>query len=147
MTVTTRTFSVAPDPATVLEYLADFGNAEQWDPGTESCTRKDSGPVRVGSAWHNVSKIVGIETELTYTLEEWTPSKVVLVGVNDTATSTDIIEVEPDGQGSRITYTSDVEMHGIAKLATPLVKIVFAKLGNETEDQMSEVLNGLAGPR
>jgi hypothetical protein len=31
MTTGTRTFTVTPDPATVIEYLKDFGHAEQWD--------------------------------------------------------------------------------------------------------------------
>lgn len=144
MTTTTRTFSVTPAPAVVLDYLQDFGNATEWDPGTEECTRKDSGPVGVGSVWHNRSKIAGISTELEYTLRARTSSSVVLVGENDTATSTDTIEVLPEGTGSRITYTSEVEMHGAAKLATPIVKLVFEKLGNETEDQMTTALNKLA---
>ena len=147
MTVTTRTFSVRPDPATVLAYLADFGNAEEWDPGTESCTRQDPGPVQIGSTWHNVSKIVGREVELTYTLKDLTDAKVLFEGVNDSATSTDTIDVVPDGTGSTITYTADIEMHGAAKLATPIIKLVFEKLGNETEDQMSDVLNKLAVTR
>lgn len=143
MTTTTRTFTVSPPPEAVLDYLQDFGNATEWDPGTEECTRLDSGPVAVGSSWHNRSKIAGIHTELEYTLRARTASTVVLVGENDTATSTDTIEVVPEGTGSRITYTSEVEMHGAAKLATPIVKLVFEKLGNETEDQMSDVLNKL----
>ncbi|MEJ7650422.1 MAG: SRPBCC family protein [Nakamurella sp.] len=147
MTVTTRTFTVAPKPAEVLEYLADFGNAEEWDPGTISCTRPDSGPVEIGTSWKNVSKFVGREVELTYTLQERTDSRVVFVGTNDSATSTDTIEVVPNGAGSRITYTADLEMHGVAKLATPIVKVMFEKLGNETEDQMSDVLNGLGTRR
>ncbi|WP_353649918.1 SRPBCC family protein [Nakamurella sp. A5-74] len=147
MTVTTRTFTVVPKPAEVLEYLADFGNAEQWDPGTVSCTRLDSGPVTIGSSWRNVSKFIGREVELTYTLRESTASRVVLEGRNDSATSTDTMEVVPNGAGSRITYTADLEMHGVAKLATPIVKVVFEKLGNDTEDQMSDVLNGLSSSR
>ncbi len=48
-----RTFSVTPDPATVVDYLADFSRAEQWDPGTKTCTTTSTGPVGVGSTWHN----------------------------------------------------------------------------------------------
>lgn len=144
MTTTTRTFTVTPTPQVVLDYLQDFGNAVEWDPGTEECTRKDSGPVGVGSVWHNKSKIAGVHTELEYTLRSRTDSTVVLVGENDTATSTDTIEVVPEGTGSRVTYTSEVEMHGAAKLATPIVKLVFEKLGNDTEDQMTEALNRLS---
>ncbi|WP_439658449.1 SRPBCC family protein [Lentzea sp. HUAS TT2] len=144
MTTVSRTFTVEAPPQTVVPYLADFGNAVQWDPGTESCTRNDSGPVQVGANWHNTSKIAGISTELTYTLEQLTDGLIVLVGRNDTATSTETIEITPSGTGSSITYTNDLEFNGAAKLAAPLAKVVFEKLGNDTEKQMTEVLNGLA---
>ncbi|WP_375489854.1 SRPBCC family protein [uncultured Jatrophihabitans sp.] len=138
-----RTFQVDPAPEVVVPYLADFGNAEKWDPGTERCVRNDDGPVAVGSSWNNTSKIAGISTELTYTLEQLTDDRIVLVGRNDTATSTETIEVTRSGAGSSITYTNDLEFHGAAKLAAPLGKVVFEKLGNDTEKQLTEVLNGL----
>jgi carbon monoxide dehydrogenase subunit G len=143
MTTVSRTFTVNAAPGAVVSYLADFGHAEQWDPGTERCIRKDSGPVRIGSSWLNTSKIGGISTELTYTLEELADDRIVLVGRNDTATSTETIEVTPSGVGSSITYTNDLEFNGVAKLAAPLGKVVFEKLGNDTEKQLADVLNGL----
>lgn len=145
MTTVSRTFDVDPAPATVIDYLKDFGNAEEWDPGTESCTRIDSGPIVVGSSWHNVSKIAGISTELTYTLRTLTDDTIVLTGHNDTADTTDTITVvpSPDGPGSRITYEAVIEMSGAAKLADPLVKLVFEKIGSDTEDDMTTVLNRL----
>ncbi|GAA1941738.1 SRPBCC family protein [Nocardioides hwasunensis] len=141
-----RTFDVHPEPAVVVDYLKDFSNAEEWDPGTESCTRNDSGPVQVGSTWHNTSKIAGVSTELTYTLEQLTADTIVLVGRNDTATSTDTITVvpNPDGSGSRVTYEAVIELKGAAKIADPIMKIVFEKIGGDTEDDMTNVLNRLA---
>ncbi len=145
MATVTRTFDVRPEPAVVLDYLKDFGHAEEWDPGTESCTREDSGPVAVGSRWHNVSKIAGVSTELTYTLEPLPDDRVVLVGRNDSATSTDTITVVPaDGGGSRVTYEAVIEMQGAAKLADPVMKVVFEKIGSDTEDDMTTALNRLA---
>jgi carbon monoxide dehydrogenase subunit G len=144
MTTVTRTFTVRPEPATVLDYLKDFTNAEEWDPGTERCTRNDTGPIVVGSTFHNESKIAGVGTELTYTLEKLTHDTIVLVGRNETATSTDTITVRPHDDGSEVTYEAVIEMHGAAKLAAPLVKLVFEKVGNDTEDDMVRVLDGLA---
>lgn len=144
MTTVSRTFTVHAAPDAVLGYLADFGHAEHWDPGTERCVRDDSGPVRVGSSWHNTSQIADIRTELTYTLEQLAEDRVVLVGRNDSATSTETIEVTPDGAGSSITYTNELEFAGAAKLAAPLGKMVFEKLGNDTERQLTEVFNTLA---
>ncbi|GAA3989876.1 SRPBCC family protein [Allokutzneria multivorans] len=143
MTTVSRTFTVQTPPDVVVPYLADFGNAEHWDPGTQRCTRNDSGPVQVGANWHNTSTIAGITTELTYTLEQLTEDRIVLVGRNDTATSTETIEIAPSGAGSTITYTNELEFKGVAKLAAPLAKVVFEKLGNDTEERMTDVLNGL----
>ena len=145
MTHVSRTFSVEPDPSTVLAYLKDFTNAEEWDPGTEKCTRNESGEIGVGSTFHNVSKIAGVSTELTYTLEKLTGDTIVLVGRNETATSTDTITVKrgPDGQGSEIVYDADIEMKGAAKLAAPITKLVFEKIGSDTVDDMTTALNRL----
>ncbi|WP_286691213.1 MULTISPECIES: SRPBCC family protein [unclassified Aeromicrobium] len=143
MTEISRTFTVQPAPATVLEYLKDFSHAEEWDPGTESCQRIDDGPVAVGSRWRNTSKIAGVSTELEYELTELDDTHVQFVGTNDTAHSTDTITVQPHGSGSEITYVADIQLKGAAKLATPVVKLVFEKIGSDTEDDMVQVLNRL----
>ena len=144
MSTVSRTFQVTVPPSTVVPYLADFSHAVHWDPGTQACERTDDGPVAVGSTWHNTSKIVGVSTELTYTLEQLSDRRIVLVGRNDTATSTETIEVRAHETGSIVTYTNEVHFNGAAKLATPLAKVVFEKLGNETEKQLVDTLNALA---
>ncbi|GAA2464201.1 SRPBCC family protein [Winogradskya humida] len=138
-----RTFTVTAAPAAVLEYLRDFGNTEQWDPGTQSTTRTDAGPIVAGSTWHNVSKVLGITTELTYTLQEATSDRLVFVGRNDGATSTDTITVRPAEGGSEVNYHLELQMHGAAKLATPVMKFEFEKLGTETAKSLTETLNKL----
>lgn len=138
-----RSFTVVPAPSVVLEYLQDFGHAERWDPGTASCTRTDRGPIRVGASWRNVSKIAGVRTELTYTLTRLTGDAVQFVGTNKTARSTDTITVAPAGPGCRITYRADLELHGAAKLAGPVFKLLFERLASSTGRQLSDVLNGL----
>lgn len=144
MPTVTRTFSVTARPEQVVKYLADFSNAEEWDPGTDRCRQIDDGPVRVGTSWHNETTIAGVSTELTYTLEEWTEDTVVLVGRNDTATSTEIMTVKPDAEGTELTYRNEIEFNGAAKLAAPAAKLVFEKVGIDTEKKLTEVLNGLS---
>jgi carbon monoxide dehydrogenase subunit G len=143
MTTVSRTFTVSPPPSVVVDYLKDFGHAEAWDPGTEECSRLDQGPLRIGSRWHNRSKIAGVSTDLTYELTELTDGRIVFVGRNKTATSTDTITVRPEGTGSEITYEAVIVMNGAAKLAAPVVKAVFEKLGNDTRDSMTTVINQL----
>jgi carbon monoxide dehydrogenase subunit G len=138
-----RSFTVDPAPEVILAYLEDFGHAEQWDPGTKQCVRTDSGPVGIGSTWVNTSKFAGMTTELTYTLMASQSDRLVFVGRNSTATSTDTITVTPTTSGSSITYHAALDMHGLAKLATPAIKLAFEKLGNDTARQLTEVLNSL----
>lgn len=144
MPTVSRTFTVRPAPPQVLDYLRDFGNAEEWESGTESCTRIGGGPVKVGASWHNVSKVAGVTTELTYTLKQVTHDRVVLVGENDSSTSTDTIVVVPSAAGgTEITYTAELELHGAMALAAPAMKLVFEKLASDTTAQMTEVLDRL----
>ena len=138
-----RTFAVSPPPSQIVDYLKDVGNAEEWDPGTRECTRTDSGPIREGSAWHNVSNIFGVTTELTYILDKLDADELVFVGKNKSATSTEVIKVGPQDTGSVITYRNDLEMHGLFTLLSPVMKLAFEKLANDAEKQMTHVLNGL----
>ncbi len=143
MPTVSRTFTVGAPSEQVLEFLRDFTNAEQWDPGTETCTRLDSGPVRVGSRWHNVSKVLGRTTELEYRLKEANGPLLVFEGHNDAATSIDTIVVTPAEAGSRISYKAQLKMHGLAVLMAPAMKLLFEKIAGDTETRMTTVLNSL----
>jgi carbon monoxide dehydrogenase subunit G len=143
MPTVSRTFTVNPPPRQVVDYLKDFSAAEQWDPGTRSCKRIGSGPITEGASWHNVSNIFGVTAELDYTLDKLSDRTLVFVGKNKSSTSTDTITVDADGRGSRLTYTADIEMHGVAKLLNPVMKLAFEKLANDTQKQMTSVLNRL----
>ncbi|ANI37427.1 carbon monoxide dehydrogenase subunit G [Mycolicibacterium vaccae 95051] len=144
MPTVTRTFTVTAPPWVVVDYLKDFGHAEQWDPGTRSCQRIDTGPVIEGAFWHNVTKMLGVTAELTYKLEELTDRRVVFVGENQSARTVDAITVDRGGDGSVVTFQADIEMHGSAKLLGPLVKIAFEKRVGGSEKQLATVLNRLA---
>lgn len=144
MTNVSRTFVVEAAPDVVIDYLKDFSHAEAWDPGTESCTRLDDGEIAVGSQWHNTSTIAGVSTELVYELTELRADSVTFVGENDTAKTTDVITATPHGTGTELTYDATIEMKGAAKLGAPAVKLIFEKVGNDTEDDLTRVLNQLA---
>lgn len=139
-----RTITVSAPVEAVLDHLADFGHTEQWDPATKRTVRTGPGPVEVGASWHNESRVLGIRTELTYTLCERGPDRLVFKGSNDGATSTGTITVRPVAGGTRVTYHRELEMHGLAKLATPVMRMEFEKLGDETAARLTAVLNKLA---
>ena len=142
--VVARTVIVTAPADAVLDYLKDFGNAVQWDPAARRITRTDSGPVVVGSRWHHEAKVLGVRAELTYTLAAADGGRLIFVGRNESATSTGTVTVRPIDGGTEVTYHVDLEMHGLAKLATPVLRAEAEKLGDETAGRLTEVLNRLA---
>lgn len=143
MITISRTFTVAATVDAVLAYLKDFGNAGGGDAATRQTIRADDGPLGVGASWHNTSRIFGVTAELTYTLQAVGSDRLVFVGRSEGATSTDTITVCPTAVGSEVTYRVDLEMHGLAKLATPVMRIEFEKLGDETAARLTDALNRL----
>jgi carbon monoxide dehydrogenase subunit G len=144
MVTVERTFIVDRPLDVVVDYLKDFAHAEEWDPGTQSCTRISAeGPVEVGTVWRNVSEFKGRETELEYRLAVLEPDHLTFVGNNKTATSTDDITLVALGTGTSITYQATIEFHGLAKLATPFLQKEFERLGDLTQSQLTKVINNL----
>jgi len=125
MTIVMRTFTVRAPAAAVLEYFQDFGNARQWEPAARA-------------------RILGVTTELTYTLAAVERDRLVFIGRNEGATSTDTITVRPVEAGTEVTYHVDLEMHGLAKLATRVLRTEFDRLATETVARLTVALNRLA---
>ena len=142
--VVARTLTVTAPATAVLEYLKDFGNTERWDPATRRTTRHDTGPIGIGSSWHNETKVLGVRSELTYTLSAAERDRLVFVGRSEGASSTGIVTVRPLPGGTQVTYRLELEVHGLAKLATPVLRSELEKLGTETAGRLTEVLNRLA---
>ena len=141
-----REFEVPCPQTAAVDYLADFANAVEWDPGTVKCERTgDAGaPVQVGSTWRNTSKILGRETELTYELIEQRPDGVVLEGENDTAHSRDDIRVEAiDEHRSRVRYEATITFKGLARVVDPLMSLVFTKVAADLVRDMTKALTGV----
>jgi carbon monoxide dehydrogenase subunit G len=138
-----RTVTVRTPVDRVAGYLADFAHTEEWDPGTVRCTRSDAGPVAVGAQWHNVSEFRGKETELDYRLTRFDPDRVTFVGENKTATSTDDFTLTPGPDGTTVHYRATIVFHGLAKLASPLLKREFERLGDEVVPALTGALEKL----
>ena len=146
MIVVERTFTVAATPAAALSYLTDFANTQEWDRAAQRTVRNDAGPLVPGATWRQVCRIFGITAELTYTLVEAAAGRLVFHGRNEGATCTDTVTVRPAAGGAEVTYRVELEMHGLAKLATPVMKIEFEKLGTESAARLSQALSRLSAP-
>lgn len=139
----TRTLVTTAAPEQVFEYLADFRNAEKWDPGTQTCELV-GGDGGVGSVYRNVSSFMGRETEIRYTTTELErPTRVHLTGRNEQFEGHDVFGVRAHGSGSEVTYHAEFSFSGAAKYAAPLVSAYLPFLARKTIRQLQERLDAL----
>ena len=98
----TRTFTTTAAPDAVFDYLADFTNAEEWDPGTVTCERTYGGG-EVGTIYRNVSSFMGRETQIAYsTVELERPTRIHFTGHNEQFDGHDVLGIRAHGAlGSR----------------------------------------------
>jgi carbon monoxide dehydrogenase subunit G len=139
-----RSLTTRTSPEAVFAYLADFVNAEEWDPGTVECRRLD-GDGGVGTRYRNVSSFLGRTTTAEYVAEELEqPTYVHFRGRNEQFTGHDRLRLEPHGDGTRVTYDADLAFSGAARLAVPLVAAYLPFLANKTVRQLRDRLDRLA---
>jgi carbon monoxide dehydrogenase subunit G len=138
-----RTLTTRTTPETVFAFLADFRNAEQWDPGTVSCELVE-GDTGVGSVYRNVSSFFGKSMEITYTtLEREEGRRVQFRGQNQGFTGLDRLSVSPSGAGAEVSYDVEYEFHGVARIAYPLAAAYLPVLAAKTMKQLGATLDEL----
>lgn len=125
------TASVERPAEDVFDYLADFENVADWDPGVSNSTRCDDGPLGVGSRFEVNLGFLGRDLELVYrivALER--PRRVVLEADAGGFRSIDTIEVEaisPDR--SRIRYDARIQLTGMRALLDGALQAAFLVVG------------------
>lgn len=135
-----RTTQVARRMADIVDYLAEFSHAEQWDAGTISCERIDPGPLAVGARWRNISEFRGNETEIEYTLTCYEPQRLTFTGENKTVSTLDDLTFDGDGSHTQVRYHAQFDFHGLATLGQPFIKGDLEKLGDRTITTMKQIL-------
>jgi carbon monoxide dehydrogenase subunit G len=138
-----RTLRVDKPLAAVWRYLSDFSTTTEWDPGTVRTTLT-SGAGGVGTVYANTSTFLGRETDVTYTVVEREPERMIrLRGVNDSVTATDTITFTGDERATTVHYRAEFALSGLARLAAPIMPIALRKLGDEAEQGMRTALQRL----
>lgn len=121
----------ARPPEEIFAYLSDFSTTVEWDPGVVEAERLGDAPVREGTEFRLVALFLGRKTPLTYRIVEYDPPRAVTFrGESSTVISLDRITFEPSDGGTRIVYDADLALKGAFKLADPLLRIAFRRVGD-----------------
>ena len=129
----TASVDTPKEPAEVFEYLSDFSNALEWDPGVVEAERLGEGPIAVGTEFRLVAVFLSSKNTLIYTVTEHEPPALVTFrGENASVVSLDRItfEAKPGG-GTHVTYDAELTLKGAMRLADPLLALAFKRVGDQ----------------
>ena len=123
--------------------MADFANAQYWDPATLASRQTSGETVGEGSRFELEMQILGRANSIEYEIVEYVPhERVVLRGENAGSVSVDDITVKADQDGgSSVTYDAEVTMKGAFKLTSPLFAPVFKRMGDAAKVRIREWLD------
>lgn len=137
---------VSRPAADAFAYIAAFENTAEWDPGIAESRTLTEGPVRVGSQFDVVALFGGKRQRFRYTVTEVDDGRrIVLEGDGEKARSIDAISVEASGSGSRVSYTADIRLKGLRRIAEPLLKPMLTKAGEEALAGLKQKLDARPG--
>ncbi|MEX2274472.1 MAG: SRPBCC family protein [Actinomycetota bacterium] len=129
-----------------FDYVADFSNAEDWDPGVVS-SRQAGEPTapRIGAAYDLVVRFRGNEQPMRYVITQLErPSRIVLKGEGTKVDAVDTIELQEYEGGTRVIYEADLHLKGVARVATPFLGSALDEMGKRALAGMRSRLAALA---
>lgn len=125
-------------------FIADFANAERWDPGVATSVRIGDGPVGVGARYALGVRMRGKVVPMEYRITTHEPTgRVVLTGEGSGIFAVDDIQFSPtdDGTGTRVDYTADIHLGGWMRLIEPFVGGAFRKVAKDAVAGMQRTLD------
>ena len=122
-------------------YMANFANVCEWDPTVAEARPLQDGEPALGSRFFVRVHWLGRDLPLTYEITEFEPPRrLVLRAENASSVSEDTVEVEAQGEQSRLTYDARVDLKGPARLLDPLLGLAFRRLGGNAAAGLSREL-------
>ena len=122
--------------------IADFANAQRWDPGVATSERIDPGPVGMDARFRLGVRMRGRVAPMEYRITTFEPDRrVVLTGSGSNVTAVDEIRFEPAGDGTRIDYVADIRLGGWMRLVEPFAGGDFRKIARDALDGMQRFLD------
>jgi len=138
-----RTITVPGQKADVFAYVADFSNAAEWDPGVDSSTRSEDGPLGVGDRYALVVTFGGRSLKTRYETTAYEPTDLVrFEGGTSRFKSIDTITFTEVDAGIEIGYVADFILSFPLNLAEPFLKGRFNALADEALQGLKRVLSG-----
>ena len=130
-------------PKEAFAYMADLRNFAEWDPGVVAAEQVEGDGPGPDTAFDVT--VDGVREPMTLRYETITydaPSEMVARAESSTLTSVDTITVEPDENGSIVTYDAELTLNGALRFADPVLGVAFKRIGDKAAAGMITALDG-----
>ncbi len=125
-----------------FNYVLDFTNVPEWDPGVTSSRQIAGDGPGLGAQYEVVAPFAGRDVTLVYTVEELIPNeRIVIEGIGDRTWAKDIITFSSDPTTTWIVYEANLGLKGILKPLEFLFNGSFAKLVKRAAEGLEGALN------
>ena len=129
--------------AEVFDYMADLRNFEQWDPGVQRVEQVTGDGGGANAEFDVTVDAPGSGLTLRYVTTEFdAPRSAVVRAESRMFTSLDRITVEPDGDGSVVTYDAELTLNGPLGLFDLALRPVFDRIGGRADEGLQRALDG-----
>ena len=133
-----------PMPADeAFTFMADLRNFAEWDPGVTAVEQVEGDGAGEDGVFDVTVKGVPKDLVLRYHTTEFDSStRVVARAESKLLTSLDTITIAPNDDGSIVTYNAELTLNGPLKLADPVVKLMFGRIGDRAATGLIKALDG-----
>lgn len=159
MAVYETTLIIAAPIEATFAFVSDFRNAARWDPRTYMVAKATDGPIGVGTRFvltggmlqeetarrlHLPQSVAGLP--LPYDVTEFDPPNYfTLDGETRMVRYHDRIEFSAEGEGTSLRYYAELDTKGVLKIAAPLLKVMFQRIGDDATRGIPGAVVGSSG--
>lgn len=121
-----KTFSVARDAKSALDYIADFTKLTEWEPSVRSVVQTQGHGPGPDAVYDITMRFMGQTSQMRYTCTEYSSRHAVLLGEGDGFSGYDRIDVQVTKIGSEVSYLTDIKLlTSKGRLLAPFISLIF----------------------
>ncbi len=125
----------------VFDFISNLENEPKYEHAVLKIQKTSAGPVRLGTTYREVTRVLGRPIALTVQVEEYIPER----RISFHGSAPDLLEIErwamrPTMGGTRIECELDYEPRGMMKLTEPIESVIMNRNANLRLAQLKKLL-------
>lgn len=127
----------------VFAYMSDLRNFAEWDPGTKRVVQIDGDEPGLDTRYDVTVSNPGRDITLSYQVVTWNaPNDLVARAESKMLISEDQISVRSESGSTLVTYTADLRLKGVFRVADFALGMAFKRIGHKAAVSLSTHLDG-----